>query len=74
MIKVNIHEAKTNLSSLLSAVETKGEMVRICRDGKPVAELRAIKHSKNPLKVNPKLRVKFNADPTLPLDNEDWPE
>ncbi len=74
MIKVNIHEAKTNLSALLAAVEKKGEMVRICRDGKPVAELRAVKPSKNPLKTNPKLKVKFKADPMLPLDEEDWPD
>lgn len=74
MIKVNIHEAKTKLSGLLLAVEKKGELVRICRDGKPVAELRAVKKSKNPFKVNPRLRVRFKADPMLPLDEEDWSE
>ena len=73
MLKVNIHEAKTRLSALLLAVERKGELVRICRDGKPVAELRSIKHQANPLKTNPKLRVRFKADPTQPLDEEDWP-
>ena len=40
MLKVNIHEAKTNLSGLLLAVEKKGELVRICRDGVPIAERR----------------------------------
>lgn len=76
MIRVNIHEAKTRLSGLLLAVEEKGEAVIICRDGKPVAELRALKRSGNPLRANPRLRVKFKADPMLPLDKEDsdaWP-
>ncbi len=33
-----MHEAKTNLSKLLEAVEN-GDRVVICRHGKPVAEL-----------------------------------
>ena len=74
MMKVNVHEAKTKLSSLLLVVEKKGERVRICRAGKPVAELCAIKHRKHPLKLNPKLKVRIHTDPTLPLDPEDWPE
>ncbi|GEM_PF-249092 len=39
MIRVNIHEAKTNLSKLIAAVEEKGETIQICRNGKLVAEL-----------------------------------
>lgn len=39
MITVNIHEAKTNLSKLIAAVEERGEVIRICRNGKLVAEL-----------------------------------
>lgn len=35
---VNIHEAKTNLSRLLSQVEA-GHTVIIARDGKPIAKL-----------------------------------
>lgn len=38
VMRVNVHEAKTNLSRLLEAVED-GEVVVICRHGKPVAEL-----------------------------------
>ena len=38
MIKVNVHEAKTNLSRLLAQVEA-GEEVVIARNGKPVAQL-----------------------------------
>lgn len=38
MILVNVHEAKTQLSALLLAVE-KGEEVVIARNGAPVAQL-----------------------------------
>jgi prevent-host-death family protein len=38
---VNVHEAKTTLSRLLEEVE-RGETVVIARNGRPVAELRAI--------------------------------
>jgi prevent-host-death family protein len=41
MIKVNIQDAKTNLSRYLDAVE-KGEVVVVCRHNKPIAELRAV--------------------------------
>ena len=40
MQTVNIHDAKTNLSRLIEAVET-GEEVVIARAGKPVATLTA---------------------------------
>lgn len=38
MRQVNIHEAKTHLSKLLTAVE-QGEEIQIARAGKPVARL-----------------------------------
>ena len=38
MIAVNVHEAKTNFSRLLSQLEKSGEPVLICRNGKPVAD------------------------------------
>lgn len=75
MLKVNVHEAKTRLSELLAAVESKGEWVCICRSGKPVAELRPIKRSKDPFKPHPKLgKVKFFEDPMKPINPEDWPD
>ena len=75
MIKVNTHEAKTRLSALLLAVEERGEWVRICRNGKPVADLRPIVLVKDPLVQHPELSgVKFHEDPILPLTEEDWPE
>ena len=74
MIKVNTHEAKTKLSGLLAAVEERGERVLICRNGKPVAELRAVGRARSPLRVDPELsRVEFHEDPMWPLDPEDWP-
>ena len=41
MITVNIHQAKTTLSALISAVE-RGETVVIARNGVPVARLEAV--------------------------------
>jgi len=73
MIQVNIHDAKTRLSALLLAVEKRGVCVRICRSGKPVAELRPIPAGGNPLKVHSRLkRIKFRENPGLPLKAADW--
>ncbi len=44
MIKVNVHEAKTNLSKLLNLVRG-GETVQICSRNEPVAELRSIEQT-----------------------------
>jgi antitoxin (DNA-binding transcriptional repressor) of toxin-antitoxin stability system len=74
MIIVNTHEAKTRLSALLAAVEERGELVRICRNGKPIAELRPVRRTVDPFKPDPDLKVEFLEDPTLPLSEEAWPE
>jgi antitoxin (DNA-binding transcriptional repressor) of toxin-antitoxin stability system len=77
--QVNTHEAKTRLSELLQRVE-RGERVRICRNGEPVAELRAIRRPRNrrTLKVgqlDPILsKVIIHEDPVAPLSEEDWPD
>lgn len=42
MIKVNIHQAKTHFSKLLTKLK-KGETIVICNRNIPIAELRAIK-------------------------------
>lgn len=75
MITVNTHEAKTTLSSLLAAVEEKGENVIICRNGKPVARLVPA----NPGQVDhfrgdPRLGGKFLEDPVTGVPEEAWPE
>jgi len=46
MILVNVHDAKTNLSSLIAAVE-KGEEVIIARNGTPVVQLMLYKKHKS---------------------------
>ena len=72
MISVNTHEAKSRLSQLLAAVE-KGEQVLICRNGKPVAELRPARAVQDPLRKDPKLaKVVFREDAAKPLDRSDW--
>lgn len=71
---INTHEAKSRLSELLKDVEA-GEQVYICRDGKPVAELRKLEEVREPLKKYKQIsNVKFYEDPSLPTDEEDWPE
>lgn len=45
MILVNIHEAKSQLSALLAAVE-RGEEVVIARNGTPVAALTLYNHQR----------------------------
>ncbi len=77
MIFVNIHEAKTKLSALIAKLE-KGEKVRICRNGKPVADLLPINsqgEKGSRLVKHPVLsKIKINYDPTEPLTDEEWPE
>jgi len=74
MKTINTHEAKTQLSKLLSDVEVNGETVRICRNNQPVADLIPIQHSTNdPLKqdkILKKITIKF--DPAAPLTDEEW--
>jgi antitoxin (DNA-binding transcriptional repressor) of toxin-antitoxin stability system len=45
MIRLNVHEAKTHLSSYLRRL-LKGETILLCRRNVPVAELRPIKKDK----------------------------
>lgn len=37
-LNINIHDAKTNLSGYLRKVE-KGQIVNLCRNGKPIAQI-----------------------------------
>ena len=72
MIVVNIHEAKTNLSSLLTKIEKTGEEVLICRYGKPVADL--VPHKcKNRLQPHSVMsKIKIDCDATGPLSEDEW--
>ena len=73
MITVNTHEAKSNLSKLLAAVEDKSGVVVICRNGKPIAEMKSAKVAAGRLTPNPALKVTFapGFDPAEPAtENE----
>jgi prevent-host-death family protein len=71
---VNVHDAKTNFSSLLADVEVKNQAIIICRNGKPVANL--VPHRRaNRTKPHPRLsRIKIKYDPTEPLTDNEWPK
>ena len=76
MITVNTHEAKSRLSALLAAVEDQGEVVVICRHGRPVAELRATNDrtaGPDPLQTHPELAATILYDPTEPASEDEWP-
>lgn len=68
MLNYNIHEAKTNLSSLIQQIEA-GEDVVIMRAGKPVARLMPY------LKSPPRKLGIFKGKLTIPEDfDEPMPE
>lgn len=71
---MNVHEAKTHLSSLLLALERDGQTVVICRNGRPVADL--VPHPRaHRTKTHPVLgNIKIGYDPAEPLAGDEWPE
>ena len=73
MKTVNVHEAKTNFSSLLATVEDSSESFVICRNGEPVADL--VPHRRaSRIKTHPTLsRIKIKYDPTEPASTAEWP-
>jgi prevent-host-death family protein len=74
MKTVNVHEAKTNFSSLLAKLEKDSESIVICRNGVPVADL--VPHRRtNRIKPHPALsQIKIGYDPVQPLSADEWPE
>ena len=75
MVRANIHEAKTHLSALIAAVEERGEVILLCRNGNPVAEIRQIPTFGDPFQQDPSLKgVVFLEDPAAPLHEDDWPD
>jgi prevent-host-death family protein len=78
MITVNMHDAKSRLSELVKAAEEDGQVILICRQGQPVAELKAVQRTKrNRLKPHPDLKPLYVArdfDPVAPLTADEWPE
>lgn len=74
MKTVNVHEAKTNFSSLLAKLEKDSKSIVICRNGAPVADLVPHKHA-NRIKAHPVLgKIKIGYDPVEPLSADEWPE
>ena len=71
MVSVSIHEAKTSLSSLVRAVEQRGEKVIITRHGYPVAELVPVSRGKR-TKLHSEVKdIQINYDPVSPT-TEEW--
>jgi antitoxin (DNA-binding transcriptional repressor) of toxin-antitoxin stability system len=72
MKKVNIHEAKTNLSAILAEIDKSGDTYIICRNGKPIADL-VPRIKKNRLKKDAFLsRVVINCNLAEPLTESEW--
>ncbi len=70
---LNIHEAKTRLSSVLMEIEKTGESYIICRNGKPVATLSPFKSHGSRLGKHPVMsNIQVNYDPTEELTDEEW--
>jgi antitoxin (DNA-binding transcriptional repressor) of toxin-antitoxin stability system len=71
-ISVNIHEAKTNLSHLLSLIE-QGEVVEICRRNIPIAEIRKTANKKKPERKFGMLKGKVHVPPEFfePMSKEE---
>ncbi len=71
MIKLNIHEAKTNLSRYLAKLK-KGQTILLCHRDKPVAEIRPLPSA--PKKPRPigLAKEKFHVPPSFfePLPEE----
>ncbi len=75
MIIVNTHEAKTRLSQLLVLIEKNHETVRVCRHGRPIADIVPIQRSvSNPLIIHSEIsNIQIHYDPAAPLEDDEWP-
>ena len=72
---INTHQAKSQLSKLVREVEELGTLVKICRNGKPVVELRRLSAASTRTDPNPILsKVVFYENPIASTDDDAWPE
>lgn len=72
---VNLYEAKTHLSKLVAGIEAEGELVVLCRNGVPVADIVPHNSSGGAVEPDPELMgAHYLGDPCAPLDASDWPE
>jgi antitoxin (DNA-binding transcriptional repressor) of toxin-antitoxin stability system len=74
MRTVDLEGPNPSLASLVAEAEQQGEAVHICRLGRPVAILRPLRANHDILRQDPRLKVIFHEDPSLPLTDEEWPE
>ncbi len=65
--RVNMHEAKSDLSRLVAAA-WQGEEVIIMRAGKPVARLVPIREERRPGLARGRIRISDDFDSPLPAD------
>ena len=70
MTTVNVHEAKTHLSSLLAVVERNGEKIIISRHGHAIAELGPISRGTRIKPDSALKKIKLSEDPTKPTQKE----
>ena len=73
MKNINIHEAKTNLSSILKLV-SQGKKFLICKNGKPIADLVPHEHRKRTESHPVMSKITINYDPLEELSSEEWGE
>lgn len=73
MKTVNVHEARTEFSALLTEIERKRSRIVICRNGIPVADL--VPHEKEvSMEPDKKLgKIGIHYDPIEEAGEEDWP-
>ena len=73
MKTLNVHEAKTHLSSVLAEVVDKGEGFIICRSGRPVADLVPHRRRSRLVPHSSMKKIKVKYDPTEELSSDEWP-
>jgi prevent-host-death family protein len=76
MIQVTVHQAKTNLSKLLAAVES-GEEIVVCKGKHPVARLVPLREEprkRPPVGVVTSKPVRYTDDCFAPLSKEELQE
>ena len=73
MKTLNVHEAKTHLSSVLAEVVDKGEMFVICKSGHPVADLVPHRRKSRLLPHSSLRKIRIKYDPTEELSANEWP-
>ncbi len=70
MKRVNIHEAKTHLSALLTQVEQRSEHILICRYNIPVAEIVPVERKTRTIPSEELKNIEFTRPPELPTLKE----